>query len=113
MGAGIRNSTKSKKPTKLKDMVMDEKAAKGSKGVQVIVRYLRPFYSKHSRVVFVATLDLSTFEQPQAYGKDLPATCSVQHVKQSPAKPQSESSPVNIVHLRDTAQAHSQRDTTP
>ena len=47
----------------------------------------------------MATLDLSTFEQPQAYGKDLSATCSVQHVKQSPAKPQSESSPVNIVHL--------------
>ena len=51
---------KSKKPTKLKDMVMDEKAAKGSKGVQVIVRYPRPFYSRHSRIAFVAHSNITT-----------------------------------------------------
>ena len=55
-------------------------------------------YSKHSAIV--ATLDSTTSEQPQAYGKKLSETCSVQNEEPSPAKPQSESSPVNIVHSR-------------
>ena len=42
------------------------KAAKGE-GAQVLVRYLRSFILSISRFVFVATLDLSTFEQPQVY----------------------------------------------
>ena len=54
-------------------------------------------YSKHS--AFVATLDSSASEQPQAYGKNLSKTCSVQNKEPSPAKLQSESSPVNIVQI--------------
>ena len=61
----------------------------------MLVRYLKSVYSKQS--AFVATLDSSTSEQPQAYGKNLSKTCSVQYEEPSPAKLQSESSPVNIV----------------
>ena len=65
----------------------------------MLVRYLKIVYSKQP--AFVATLDSSTSEQPQANGKNLSETCSVQHEEPSPAKLQSESSPVNIVHLRE------------
>ena len=47
----------------------------------------------------MATLDSSTSEQPQAYGKNLSETCSVQNEEPSPAKPQSESSPVSTARL--------------
>ena len=48
-------------------------------GVQVLVRYLKIVYSK--QFAFVAPLDESTFEQPQAHGKNLSGTCSVNHVE--------------------------------
>ena len=65
----------------------------------MLVRYLKIVYSKQP--AFVATLGSSTSEQPQANGKNLSETCSGQHKEPSPAKLQSESSPVNIVHLRE------------
>ena len=57
-----------------------------------------------SKSAFAPSLDLSSFELLQAYGKESvrPDPATPKHVKQSLAEPQSESSPVNIVHLRDT-----------